>query len=268
MSPISLALNLLLAGLLTLTLMFGWRLSRQLKALKDSHAGFAHAVGDLDRAAQRAEVGLTELRTSTDQAVDLLVGRIDKARDLAKQLEILTVRAEAAAEKARTARPAAAPSAAGSPIAASPAATRTAAAPQPQVRSIFDRPRASTAPSLRQTSDEDAEAAAEALILRLSESEVLTSDAPPSPRESAAVARARLGGAIERQRAETRPERRFDSLFGPRGGVRAAVAPEPEPEIRRAEPRPNPRSRAQIDEDLFDPPARGGRLRAFDGGRS
>ncbi len=261
MSPISLALNLLLAGLLTLTLMFGWRLSRQLKALKDSHAGFAHAVGDLDRAAQRAEVGLTELRTSTDQAVDLLVGRIDKARELAKQLEILTIRAEVAAETARTVRPAPAPA----------ASAPSASASRSQVRSIFDRPR--SAPALRQTSDEEAEAAAEALILRLSESEVLTSDAPPAPLESAAVARARLGRDLEFQRAETRPEprpeRRFDSLFAPRGAARLAAIPEVQPEIQRAESvRPNPRSRAQIDEDLFDPRARGGRLRAFDGGRS
>jgi hypothetical protein len=241
MSPISIALNLLLAALLVLTLLYGFRLSRQLKALKDSHAGFADAVGDLDRAASRAESGLNQLRVSTDEAVDLLMGRIDKARELAKQLEVLTARAEAAAEKVPVARPSA------------------------QVRSIFDRPRAEArpTPNLRPTSDEEAEAAAEALILRLSESEVLTTAAPP-PRERAQASR-------------------FDSLFGARGGARAQprasaardldleleIPLGPRDEIRpaaRAEVRPSPRSRAQIDDDLFEPPARGGRLRAFDGG--
>ncbi|HEY2661573.1 MAG TPA: DUF6468 domain-containing protein [Caulobacteraceae bacterium] len=266
MSPISLALNLLLAGLLTLTLVFGWRLSRQLKALKDSHVGFADAVGDLDRAAQRAEAGLVELRVSTDQAVDLLIGRIDKARELADRLEGLTARAEIAAEKAPPPRAA------------------------PPVRSIFDRPRAAAPPPpvMRQTTEDEAEAAAEALILRLSEREVLTSDTP-EPR-IAARARTRAGErewALDREldRAESRTGRRFDSLFEPRAQGRSPVAREARAEPRedlhfeeprreelrappRPEPRATPRSRAQIDDDLFDPPARGGRLRAFDGGLS
>ena len=41
MSSISIALNLLLATLLLATLLFGYVLNRRLKALKDSHAGFA-----------------------------------------------------------------------------------------------------------------------------------------------------------------------------------------------------------------------------------
>ena len=264
MSPISLVLNLLLAGLLVVTLMYGWRLSRQLKALKDSHAHFADAVGDLDRAAARAETGLHQLRASTDDAVDLLAGRLGKAQDLARQLETLSARAEAAAEKAQAVRPAA----------------RAAA----DVRSIFDRPRAAAPqPAMRRTSDAEAEAAAEALILRLSESEALT--APPPPRESAAVARAR-GDVRDREpvRAEARLDSRFDTLFGPRGGVRPeprreAPVREAAPDMRldprdalrpapRAEARANPRSRALIDDDLFEPAARSSRLRAFDGGRS
>ena len=54
MSLIAVALNLLLAVLLVVALGFGWRLERRLKALRDSHAGFAKAVADLDQAAARA----------------------------------------------------------------------------------------------------------------------------------------------------------------------------------------------------------------------
>ena len=260
MSPISLAMNLLLAGLLVLTLMYGWRLSRQLKALKDSHAGFADAVGDLDRAAQRAETGLVELRATTDEAVDLLIGRIDKARELADRLEKLTQRAESAAERVS---------------AAAPRAT-AAAAP---VRSIFERPRTArtAAPTMERVTEDEAVAAAEALILRLSESEMLTED----PRPSARPAARETAPARERPRSESR----FDSLFEPRVPRREPAEATPEPrraplreaaedpraDLRlaaRAAPRPNPRSRAQIDDDLFDPPARSGRLRAFDGGLS
>jgi ABC-type transporter Mla subunit MlaD len=100
MSPISLCLNLLLAALLLATLLLGWRLNRQLKALKTSHAGFAAAVGELDQAAARAERGLAELRASTDETMEFLVGRIDKGRDLAAKLERLIAAAEAALDRA------------------------------------------------------------------------------------------------------------------------------------------------------------------------
>jgi hypothetical protein len=90
MSPISLSLELLLAVLLIAALGFGWRLERRLRGLRESHGQFAQAVADLDRAAHRAEVGLAELRKATDEAIDLLAGRIEKARELAAKLEKLT----------------------------------------------------------------------------------------------------------------------------------------------------------------------------------
>jgi 5S rRNA maturation endonuclease (ribonuclease M5) len=89
MSLIGLAMNVLLAMLLLAALMMGWRLNRRLKALRDSHEGFAAAVIDLNTAAARAEQGLADLRAATDEAVDLLADRIDKGRSLAMKLERL-----------------------------------------------------------------------------------------------------------------------------------------------------------------------------------
>ena len=66
MSPIALAMNLVLALLLLAALGFGIRLNGRLKALRDGQLDFAGAVADLDRAAQRAEKGLAELRGATD----------------------------------------------------------------------------------------------------------------------------------------------------------------------------------------------------------
>jgi len=103
MSFVGLGLNLLLAALLAAALAMGWRLNRRLKALRDSHAGFAVAVRELDEAARRAEKGLAELRAATDEAVDLLADRIDKGRALAARLEKLAEQAPAAAR--RTAPP-------------------------------------------------------------------------------------------------------------------------------------------------------------------
>lgn len=87
MSITALALNGLLAVLLIVALGFGWRLERRLKALRDSHAGFAKAVADLDQAAARAEQGLADLRAATDEASETLADRIERATALAAKLD-------------------------------------------------------------------------------------------------------------------------------------------------------------------------------------
>jgi hypothetical protein len=89
MSIVGLAMNVLLAVLLFAALVMGWRLNRRLKALRDSHDGFAVAVADLNNAAARAEQGLADLRAATDEAVDILGDRIEKGRATAAKLERL-----------------------------------------------------------------------------------------------------------------------------------------------------------------------------------
>lgn len=87
MSAIALTMNLLLMTLLLAALGMGWTLNRRLKALKDSQAGFAKAVSELDGAAKRAEAGLSDLRSATADANQVLSERIAMARDLAGKLE-------------------------------------------------------------------------------------------------------------------------------------------------------------------------------------
>lgn len=87
MTAAALAMNALLVVLLLAALGFGWRLERRLKALKDSHDGFARAVADLDTAAARAEQGLADLRAATDEAAETLASRIAAARELAARLD-------------------------------------------------------------------------------------------------------------------------------------------------------------------------------------
>jgi hypothetical protein len=140
MSPVSLALNLLLATLLGLTLALGWRLNKRLKTLREGQEGFAQAVADLDRAAGRAERGLADLRAATDEAVEFLSGRIDKGRELAAKLERLTATAGASLDAAPPSRIAA-------------------------MEQLWAKP---TSPSVSASTD-DHEAAAESLVLKLSE---------------------------------------------------------------------------------------------------
>lgn len=87
MSIIAIGMNLMLAGLLVAALLMGMRLNGRLKALRDSHAGFAKAVAELDAAALRAEQGLADLRSATDEAIDTLADRIEKARALSAKLD-------------------------------------------------------------------------------------------------------------------------------------------------------------------------------------
>ncbi|HZZ66969.1 MAG TPA: DUF6468 domain-containing protein [Phenylobacterium sp.] len=109
MSMIGLAMNGLLAVLLLAALTVGLRLNRRLKALRDSHEGFAAAVGELNVAAARAEQGLADLRAATDEAVDLLADRIEKGRVLAMKLERLVE--HAGVPQRQAAAPAPAPAA-------------------------------------------------------------------------------------------------------------------------------------------------------------
>ncbi|MBU4436040.1 MAG: flagellar positioning protein PflI [Alphaproteobacteria bacterium] len=118
MSIAAFALNGLLAVLLIVALGFGWRLERRLKALRDSHAGFAKAVADLDNAAARAEQGLADLRAATDEASETLADRIERATALAAKLD------------ERLSRPLVTPP---------PAAAPAAAAPRPELEPKPDR---------------------------------------------------------------------------------------------------------------------------------
>ncbi len=94
MSIIGMGMDVLLAILLCAALVFGWRLEKKLRALKNGQEAFAQAVRELDGAARRAENGLAHLREATDEAHDSLHDRILKARELKTQLDGQIARAE------------------------------------------------------------------------------------------------------------------------------------------------------------------------------
>jgi hypothetical protein len=175
MSPIALSLDLLLMVLLIAAMGFGWRLDKRLKSLKQSHADFTGAIADLDRAAQRAETGLAQLRQATDEAVDLLAGRIEKARELTGKLERLTQEATSVGPRAANDTP----------------------------RPTAERPKVRSAPT---ASPVDAVLAAESLARRLSSDDSLVLRNPIAPAASSvdddlfeAPALAAGGGAWRRR---------------------------------------------------------------------
>lgn len=137
---ISIGLNLILGMLLTCALILGVRLEKRLRGLRQGHADFAKAVGELDQAANRTETSLAALRVGTEQAKTELTSRIDQARIACQRLEKLSAEAERIADRplplAHPAPLAATPSAFARPEPealrpAAPIQTRPAPAPAP-----------------------------------------------------------------------------------------------------------------------------------------
>lgn len=87
MSILALSLNLLLGVLLTAALWMGWRLNRQLKALRSGQDGFAKAIADLDAAAGRAEEVLATLKIAVLETDSVIGEKIAKANELAEDLD-------------------------------------------------------------------------------------------------------------------------------------------------------------------------------------
>jgi hypothetical protein len=87
MSVLALSMDVFLAVLLIAALVMGVRLNARLKALRQSHEGFARAIVDLNDAAIRAERGLAGLREAATETHDSLLARIDTARSLATKLD-------------------------------------------------------------------------------------------------------------------------------------------------------------------------------------
>lgn len=96
---IAIGLNLILGALLFCALILGLKLERKLRGLKDSHADFAKAVGELDQAAGRTEHSLADLRAGTETAKNEVASRIDQARVACQRLEKLVADADKAADR-------------------------------------------------------------------------------------------------------------------------------------------------------------------------
>ena len=108
MSLVALTLNLTLGVLLVCAMMLGLRLDRRLRALRESHLGFAKAVSELDQASLRTQAGLAELKATAEGVRADLTEQLQNARVLSERLVKLTGEADDKAQalsKARAALP-------------------------------------------------------------------------------------------------------------------------------------------------------------------
>ncbi|NWG53554.1 MAG: hypothetical protein HXY28_07535 [Hydrogenophilaceae bacterium] len=98
MSPMTMALEGLLALLLAACLLYCWRLDRKLAALRNGQDGVREAAGELLQAVAQAENAVRTLRATAQDAGRDLQARIDQARTLADRLGLGLGRIRSAAD--------------------------------------------------------------------------------------------------------------------------------------------------------------------------
>lgn len=108
MPSLGLVLDILLLGALGAAMHRAWILSRQFEQVKADRAAFEQLISALNIAAGRAEEAIDGLRAATTAAGDSLQSKVNAARALEGELEIvlqagdsLAERLQAAAEKSR-----------------------------------------------------------------------------------------------------------------------------------------------------------------------
>lgn len=99
MSAVAFCMDLILGSLLLAALLVGMRLEKRLKALRESQAGFAGAVLELDAAIARAEQGLAELKSAAMEAHTTVADRLQDAKGMTARLDKQTQCAGEAAER-------------------------------------------------------------------------------------------------------------------------------------------------------------------------
>ncbi len=134
MGNIDIILEVVLVGLLAITLVHAMRLERALHALRHDRAALGDAIAGFDSSTREAEVGISRMQLTTADSTKLLGQRIEQGASLKDDLKFLIDRGEAAADRldavVRSTRAAAS--------SAPPPAT-AAAEPLPKVRSQAER---------------------------------------------------------------------------------------------------------------------------------
>lgn len=109
MEFLGLAVNLLVAVLLAATLVYCFRLDRRLTALRSGQDGFKKVIAALDRATERAQISLSELKALGLAAETGLKPEIARADALLEELKLMVQSADRVADRLLEARAASRP---------------------------------------------------------------------------------------------------------------------------------------------------------------
>jgi hypothetical protein len=86
MSPIAFAIEIVLALMLAVCLVYFWRLDRKLQALRSGQDGALAAAAELAQATAQAEAAVRALRATASETGRDLQARINDARNTAERL--------------------------------------------------------------------------------------------------------------------------------------------------------------------------------------
>ena len=92
MDVLSLLVNIFMAGLLSATLWYCWRLNNRIKLLQDSRSELAKIIREFDASTQRATQSIADIHAATERLSDNIQHKIDKANYLATDLELMIER--------------------------------------------------------------------------------------------------------------------------------------------------------------------------------
>lgn len=98
MSPIVLAIEIVLALLLAACLFYFWKLDRKLSALRSGQDGALKAAAELAQATAQAEAAVRALRAAAQESGRDLQARINDARATADRLGLSAGRLRSAAD--------------------------------------------------------------------------------------------------------------------------------------------------------------------------
>jgi hypothetical protein len=99
MGNIDWVLELVLVGLLAITLVHAIRLERALRNLRGDRDALGEAISGFDSSARQAELGVSRMQAIANDAAELIGKRVDKASALKDDLAFLTERGEALADR-------------------------------------------------------------------------------------------------------------------------------------------------------------------------
>lgn len=86
---INLALNIIMAALLAVTIAYCWILNRRIKVLQDSRSELAHLLKHFDESTHRASESIIALQTASKKIGENIQFRIDKANYLLDDLSFM-----------------------------------------------------------------------------------------------------------------------------------------------------------------------------------
>ncbi len=94
MELLSLFVNVFMAGLLSATLWYCWRLNARIKLIQDSRSELAKIIREFDESTQRATQSIADIHTATQRLSENIQHKIDKANYLATDLELMIERGQ------------------------------------------------------------------------------------------------------------------------------------------------------------------------------